>query len=270
MLPPPEPPSAAPACDCRLSGSCESRSSVPDELSPHRRRGTTVPAIGARTVEGSHRAAGRLDGRPGLHPLGGRQGGHRVGERPDAGRELGGGLVGLGARGVVLRLRDPQRGERLGPGPGVGDALGRRPGPVERPLRGGVGRARCRRGSGPTRRSRPTPPARPPAAPGAARAGPRATRHAAAPGRAGPARRRGHAGRRRRRRPRSSTDAVARAATTAGASTTSVTVARPTAATRTSDDVVAGAAGEQEAPARAPVAAQRAAPPRAGDLIRSS
>ena len=50
MTDPPEPPSAWPACDCRLSGSCESRSEAPDDPLSGGGLSETVPAIGDRTV----------------------------------------------------------------------------------------------------------------------------------------------------------------------------------------------------------------------------
>ena len=201
--PEPAPPSRSPAWPCRLSGSWSSSAGrVAGARSRRRRRQRDGAGDRRADRECGHAAAGDVDGGAGLHPLGGRQRGHRVGEAAEPGGELADRLVGAGPGGFVLRLRDPQRGQRLGPGRAGRDVLCGAPGPGEGPLGVGVGapggtevdghRARrtgagCSR-VGPLRLPQPTP-------------GRPATRPAAAPGRRAPAGPPGPGGGRRCRRP---------------------------------------------------------------------
>ena len=84
-----DPPSTLPAWLCRPSGSCEMRRLGVAARRAARRWGQRDRARDRRPDDqGRHGTPSQLDGRAGLHPLRGRQGGDRLREAADAGREL--------------------------------------------------------------------------------------------------------------------------------------------------------------------------------------
>ena len=102
-------PAGSPAAARRRS------SAPPPAASPA--AGTARPCRrSARAPSATRRCGARRRRRPGSAPAAPRTAPHGVGEAAEPGRELRGRLVGAGAGGLVLRLRHPQRRERLGAG----------------------------------------------------------------------------------------------------------------------------------------------------------